>query len=809
MLSVERLLVACLLLCCSICPIAPCLAQAGTPASPATQTGPQQPGTPNKAQLQGRSSGTIESADTGSLPEKAPADRAALPPLQPAGRKSIGLALEGGGALGLAHIGVLAWFEEHHIPIDRIAGTSMGALVGGLYASGSSPAQIERIAGSDAFKEVFTLRPAYDDVNFRRRQDRRDLPQSIDLGMRGGLSFRNALLTDFGLNAFLRQVLPDYNDRSLRYDALPVPFRCVATDLTSLQPVVFETGSLPDSIRASISLPGIFPPVQERGHYLVDGGVVDNLPTDAVRRDLYADVVISVHLPAAPFAERDVSSIIGVFSRAFSAGIARNEREGRAAADIQIVAGTDKFSSSDYSRAHDMVRVGYEAAEQQRAALLPYALGTADWQAYLAARDARRRPRPGVLQAVRVEGGSAGAQQRVQRDLAPLAGQTIDPARVITALKPAQGNGVDEASFATFLPAAAPAPAGAPLPSAAQTGGALGRGAPDTGVLVRLSPAHNGPPFLLLGADVSAVSGNVTRSTLDARLVDQNLGGYGSELRTDVRLGFLTQLSTQYYRALGANGWYVQPEIGLLRQPVYLWSNQRRVSERLEQQAGGGLTLGRTFNRNLQLAAEWRAQTLRWHLQFGQDADRDLSGTAQTGLAHLIYDSTQSGLVSPRGMRLDLSAGALFHGVASENAPLVQLRFGRTQPLPRGNIVGFSVDGDTYFRRNVADPLRFTLGGPLHLSASSIDQYRGTDDVLARLGYLHQIASLPSGLGQGLYFTVVYEGGSVWSPEQPSFLRQDGVAGFVAATPLGAITVGGSVGDAGRRKVFFTFGRLF
>ena len=524
---------------------------------------------------------------------------------------------------------------------------------------------------------------------------------------------------------------------------------------------------------------------------------MDNLPTDIVRRDLYADVVISVHLPVAPFAEGDVSSIVGVFSRAFSAGIALNEAQGRAAADIQIVPGTDKFSSSDYSKAHALVRAGYEAAERQRAALLPHALSDADWRSYLSARNARKRSQPGVLEAVRVQGGSAGAQRRVQRDLAPLAGQTIEPAHVITALKPVQGDGVDEASYETFAP-----PTAQPLR-------ALGQGAPDTGVLVRLSPARNGPPFLLLGADVSAMSGNVTRGTFDARLVDQNLGGYGSELRTDVRLGFLTQLSSEYYRALGADGWFAQPSIGLLRQPVYLWINQRRVSERLEQQAGGGLALGRTLNRNLQIAAEWRAQVVRWQLRFGHDGDRDFSGTAQTGLAHLSYDSTQSGTVSPRGVRLDLSAGALFRAVGSRNAPVLQLRLAKTLPLPRGNIVGFSLDADTYFRRNVADPLRFTLGGPLHLSASSIDEYRGTDDGLVRFGYLHQIAPLPSGLGQGLYLTFDYEAGEVWTPERPSFLRQDGVAGFVAATPLGAVTLGGSVGDAGRRKVFFTFGRLF
>jgi NTE family protein len=125
------------------------------------------------------------------------------------------------------------------------------------------------------------------------------------------------------------------------------------------------------------------------------------------------------------------------------------------------------------------------------------------------------------------------------------------------------------------------------------------------------------------------------------------------------------------------------------------------------------------------------------------------------------------------------------------------------------NILGFGVAADTYFRRNVADPLRFTLGGPMRLSASSIDEYRGTDDLLVRATYLRRIASLPTQLGDGLYISTAYEAGEMWSPEQRTFLRQDGVLAVLAATPLGSVTFGGSIGDAGRRKFFFTFGRLF
>jgi NTE family protein len=173
------------------------------------------------------------------------------------------------------------------------------------------------------------------------------------------------------------------------------------------------------------------------------------------------------------------------------------------------------------------------------------------------------------------------------------------------------------------------------------------------------------------------------------------------------------------------------------------------------------------------------------------------------------YNSLNAGQLATRGVLFDISAGALYHSLASQNAPVVRLNAMASTRFAEKNIVGLNLSADTYFRRNVSDPLRFTLGGPLRLSASSIDEYRGTDDALVRAAYFRRVASLPTQLGDGLYITTAYEAGAMWSPELPSFLRQDGVLGVLAATPLGSLTLGGSIGDAGRRKFFFTFGRLF
>ncbi len=739
-----------------------------------------------------------QAVDSGAKPV---AKLAPLPPAVPAGRPVVGVALEGGGALGMAHIGVLEWMEDHHIPIDRIAGTSMGSLVGGLYASGMTPAQLRAIASSDAFTGVFTLQSPYTALSYRRRQDRRAIPQGVVVGLLHGPLLRNALLTDRGVNEFLATNMPAYDAEELDFNRMPIPFRCVATDLNTLQPVTFTHGPLPLAVRASVSIPGVFPPVQgSDGHYLVDGGIVDNLPTDVVRNDLKADVVIAIHLKSDAFSDKEVSSVISVLNRAFSAGIQQNVARAHLSADIVITVPLEKFSAGDYTKPGQVIQAGYLAAEQNGAALLRYALNDQEWAAYVAARQGRMLPQPGTLRKVKVEGGSSTAKDMVLADMKPLEGQPIKAATTLNALKPIQSNGGYEATYELF---ASRSEAGS------QAVNTPGTGSTDSGILVRLSKDSIGPPYLIFGPEMTASTSNITRIGLNTRVVAQNLGGFGSELRGNVEVGFRTGLSAEYYRLLTPRGYFIEPRAGVLREPVYIWANQKRIAERFQQSLETGLEIGRTFSNTTQVSAEWRAIDTRWALRTGSGGGPYLTGTAQTGLLHLNIDKESSGTISPNGYRLAASAGAFYHGIGSSNAPMAQFAFSRSLSFNPNNILGVSAVVDSYFRANVAQPFRFTLGGPMRMSASSIDEYRGTDDYLARTGYMRRIAALPTGLGQGLYGMFGYEAGEIWSPEQRAILRQDGTLGLVGNTPLGILTFGVSVGDAGHRKVFFTVGRWF
>jgi NTE family protein len=256
------------------------------------------------------------------------------PQPSPRGRPSIGVALEGGGALGIAHMGVLKWFEENQIPIDYIAGTSMGGLVGGLYATGKSADEMKQVVENADWPLLLGGETPYPDLSFRRKQDAREVPNAIKIGLKHGPSLPPGLNTGEQIALLIdRETLfysniPSFND-------LPIPFRCVSTELISGKPYVFQNGSLSEAMRATMSIPGVFDPVRQGDKVFVDGGLVDNLPTDVVRK-MGADVVIAVHLQISKTTAKDITSVFSVLGRSVELVIAETEIRGMAGADLML-----------------------------------------------------------------------------------------------------------------------------------------------------------------------------------------------------------------------------------------------------------------------------------------------------------------------------------------------------------------------------------------------------------------------------------------------------------------------------------------
>src|ERR1700728_2761150 len=210
--------------------------------------------------------------------------RAQQPVVKPASRPKVALVFEGGGALGFAHIGVIEWIEAHHIPVDYVAGTSMGGLVGGLYASGLSPNEIKSFVGGINWAAVLSGQLPFQALSYRRKEDKLAFPNRLEFGLKHGFSLPSGLNSGSAVGLLLDEaVLPYYELQN--FDDLPIPFRCVATDLTTGNEHVFKDGSLAQAMRSTMSIPGVFAPVEHGTQVYSDGAAVNNLPVDVARKD--------------------------------------------------------------------------------------------------------------------------------------------------------------------------------------------------------------------------------------------------------------------------------------------------------------------------------------------------------------------------------------------------------------------------------------------------------------------------------------------------------------------------------------------
>src|SRR6266404_6609040 len=354
-------------------------------------------------------------------------------------RLKIGVALEGGGALGLAHIGVLQWLEEQHVPVDYIAGTSMGGLVGGFYATGVSPAEMKNLIERLDWDAILRDRTPYEDLSFLRKQDQRAYPNSLVLGLRKGLYLPAGLNAGHQIGLLIdRETLPYFGLPS--FDALPVPFRAVATDLVSAKQFVFKDGSLAEALRATMSIPGAFTPVHDGQRVYVDGGLVNNLPTDVVRQ-MGADIVIAVHLETQPTDAKDIQSLLSVLEQSVRSVISESEVRGLAQADAAVSVPLGHFLMRDFSKNGPIMQAGYDAAKGKSKLLAGFALDDAGWNEYVRERDSRKRTTTAVPQFIKVQGTSAAAQEDIRRYLKNFVGKPLDAEKLDPALTQLTGGG--------------------------------------------------------------------------------------------------------------------------------------------------------------------------------------------------------------------------------------------------------------------------------------------------------------------------------------------------------------------------------
>ncbi|MDP5009062.1 MAG: patatin-like phospholipase family protein, partial [Glaciimonas sp.] len=303
-------------------------------------------------------------------------------------RPRIGLVLSGVGARGYAHLGVLKVLEELHIPVDYIAATSMGAVVGGLYASGLSATTLENNLSEINLSDIAFDRNERAQLPQSQREDNFQYPIGLSAGYGDGkFKLPAGLVQGNRLLALLQNWTPQLPG-NIQFDNLPIPFRAVATDLSTGEEVILTHGSLPRAIRASMAVPGLFAPFDLNNRTLVDGGLVSNLPVQLVR-EMGADIIIAVNISSPLQNAADIDSPAAVAQQMITILLRQNVRAQKALlkeSDILIEPDLGNMSITDFARGKEGIQAGEDAAQQMRDKLRTLSLSPEQWQTYLKSR---------------------------------------------------------------------------------------------------------------------------------------------------------------------------------------------------------------------------------------------------------------------------------------------------------------------------------------------------------------------------------------------------------------------------------------
>jgi NTE family protein len=711
-----------------------------------------------------------------------------------ASRPAVGIAFGGGSARGIAHVGIIRWFEEHRIPIDLAAGTSMGGLVGGSYASGMDADELEDMLNGLNWDEIFGA-SSFDFKNIRRKSDARAYPSRLEFGLKRGIVPPTSLNNGEQVELLLGRIAAPYYDLE-SFDQLPTPFRAVAVDLVSATQVVLNRGSLAQAMRATMSLPLIFPPVELDGRVLVDGGAMNNVPADVVRA-MGADRVVAVNVGELGDAERISHTLLGLAGATLDAMMRASTRKSIADADVIINVPLQAFGSLDWRRSPELIAEGYKAAEAMRDQLLPLAVSEAEYAQWQQSRQGRRRDTLPVPTFVTVEGFSRDDQRRLDTLLARHVGGPVDVAAIELDL--AQLSGLDRYETITWH--------------------IVSNEAGDRGLLVRGRTKPNAPPFLMLGVTLENTTSSDFRITLTGRYLAFGVLGSGSELRVDATIGSDPRAWIELYQPVRSSPLFVAPYAGVGKTTTDVVVDDAVVARYEQGLSRVGLNLGANLGRESDIRLGGYIGRLDASVAVGDPGLPDLEGKETVSELVWRLDTQDSPVVPSRGTNSNVRLSYVFD---SPDIPTgfstTRSSVGLTQLAARGTRFWSLSEKDRVFALGGlgtsfdGEPLaynQFTMGSAFQLGAYGSGELRGDHYYAATGGYLRQLGRLPDFMGGPVFAGAWLENGDAFNDWTDASWRTNASAGVILDTLLGPVIVAGSAGFDGRWRTYFGVGRIF
>jgi NTE family protein len=729
-----------------------------------------------------------------------PATRAAAAPDTPAAvpRPKLALVLSGGGARGLAHVGVLKVLERERVAVDLIVGTSMGAIVGGLYASGMKADDIERELRSIRWDEVFASRVERQELPERRKDQDLEMSAALELGWRDGeLRVPQSAVSSRGLETLLRRyTLPV---RAVTdFDRLPIPFRAVATDMETGDQVELDRGDLAIALRSSMSVPGVFAPIEREGRILGDGGLVNNLPVDVARKH-GATVVLAVNVGTPLSGRETLGSVIGLTAQMINILTEQNVQRSIAslsARDVLIRPDLQSLGAGDFDKAAQLMERGRIGAEAMVQRLATWSLAP---QAYAAWQRSTAPPAtpPVELTFVTLEGSGVADTQRLAAQLQSRIGQPFDAAT-------AEADTRRLAASGDFL----------------RADYRLAKGPQGDGLVFEVEDKPWGPHYFRFGIDLS--TNFAGRSAFNLKIAHDRrwLSASGTEWRNRLHLGESPLLATELYHPLRWNeridtDWFISTwGRAELKQLTSFNDQGDEIAQYDRTVRQLGMDLGRTFGAwgTARAGLVHSAQRTSPRLL---GAQAPLLGRTdvwqETALSlRMTADQLDYALFPQRGWRADigLQVGQRSGNGSTEGMHRLQLSGTWVSTWGRDTLnlhaqTALSDEGGN------AQVGRFTLGGFHNLSGYAAGHLNGNHLVLMRATWYRRLQQSVA-LTRGFFVGATLEAGNVWMEHGQvslSNLRVGNSLFLGADTGLGPMYLGITHAPGGSTGLVFFIGR--
>jgi len=706
-------------------------------------------------------------------------------------RPKVALVLSGGGARGMAHIGVLRTLQELHIPVDIVVGTSMGSVIGGAYAAGASVKDLETMAATTDWDSVVADRPARDQLHFRRRDEDILIPSRIEFGITlKGVQGPPGAAGNAALEMALQRLLPR-GTRDMPVSQLPLPFRSVASDLLTGELVVLDNTPLFQTIRASLAVPGVFAPVRIKDHLVVDGGLVRNLPVD-MARSMGADIVIAVNVgtPLAP--EKELHSALGVANQMLQILTEQNVQRSLSELrkdDILIAPKLDGVSFLDFSTHEKAIAAGEAAARELAPRLAALALPEREYIALESLRLATPvdSDRPVKLAKVQIQGTRDVNPEVLVNQSGLQPGQPTTREQVRQAAVALYGRG-DMARVETDID---------------DVDG-------ERTVTIRATEAEWARSRMRVGLELASDFRDSNNFAIKVMHVRSALNDWGGELRTEGRLGNERGIGVQWWQPLGPGSqWFVMPAAQIGKIAGDIFEKERRMSRVSYSARAASLALGRQFGNWGELSLGVARQAYSVRPLIPQEPDAPVNRIYNTRMfARFRVDTLDSLAFPTRGTLVTIgreqtpgsgksvgtagnwSATALQAFLWNDWAGHVSIEWAKAQ--------------------TGASPV--TLGGFLRLSGTPTDSIQAPTVMLGRMVLARRIASLPSAFGGTMRAGFSLETGGGFDRDANATgraLKQAGSAFLSVETRFGPLFLGAGATRHGEETFYLFLGPVW